>query len=371
MRRNLLISILLVGAAPTISYADDEDAPTEAADPSGTADEPADDKPDGEAKKATRLEAAGEASMTFSSNVFREQNRRVDDFDTKNDPGERFYDMNGPADLVTRLALEGGIAHKLGKKRKLEAVVGGEYYVHARNTIANYAQLIAELSYDLTRNTALEWKAGFVPRRFYKNYAARLDALGEKVFEPAYAMSLEVAAEVEHRWSDWKGTAEYELLVRRFADPFGNRDRTGHDLDLELGRELSKNLTVGASAGAGIGIAPGLLELGVVVDRSYWQAGGGAFAEADLRRGWGVEGEVGYRLRRYTTDVLMDDAHYGRVDNRIATEAGVEKELGDHWTLLFEAGWTEQLSDRSDPTVDTDEAGYRELFAGAGVRGEL
>jgi len=368
MRRTLLISILLVGAARGTVLADDEDTPVAVADPAAPG--PAEENPD-DAEHRNQLEAAGEASTSFTSNLFKEQNRRVDDFDSKNDPGERYYDMEGPADLVTRLELEGGIARKLGHKRKLEAVLSGEYFVHARNAIANYAQLGADVSYDITRHTELELTAGFVPRRFHKNYAARLDGSGAKVFEKAYAMTFEAGAELEHRWSGWRATGAYELLARRFEDPFENRDRTGHDVTVELGREITDRVVVGGAATGGVATAPGLVELGVVVDRSYWQAGAGGFAEVDLRHRWKLEGELGYRIREYTTDVMADDAHYQRVDHHVKTDVSAEKAFSKRWALLLEGGWTEQLSNRSDPTLDADEAGYRELVIGAGVRGEL
>jgi len=368
MRRTLLISILFVGAARGAVLADDEDTPVAAADPSAPG--PAEEHPD-DAQRRNQLEAAGEASTSFTSNLFKEQNRRVDDFDSKNDPGERYYGMEGPSDLVTRLELEGGIEHKLGHKRKLEAVVSGEYFVHARNAIANYAELGAKVSYDITRRTELELTAGLVPRRFHKNYAARLDGAGGKVFEKAYAMTGEAGAELEHHWSGWRATGAYDLLVQRFEDPFENRDRTGHDVTIEVGREVTDRVVVGGAATGGVATTPGLVELGVAVDRSYWQAGAGGFAEADLRHRWKLEGELGYRMRQYTTDVVMDDAHYQRVDHRVKTDVTAEKTFGKRWTLLLEGGWTEQLSDRSDPALDTDEAGYRELVIGAGVRGEL
>jgi len=67
----------------------------------------------------------------------------------------------------------------------------------------------------------------------------------------------------------------------------------------------------------------------------------------------------------------MDDTYHERVDHRVATELTAERTLGQRWALMLQGGWTEQLSNRSDPALDADEAGYRELMIGAGVRGHL
>jgi hypothetical protein len=319
----------------------------------------------------TRSQAAGEVTTAFTSNLFQEQNRRLGDFDSKNGPGERFDGMDGPSDLRTRLAVEGGVRHKLGKKRRAEALVTAEYNVHALNAIANYGRIGVEGSYDLSRATGLSLELGVEPKRFFKNAAASIDLAGNKVFEPARATSFEASLEAMHERGPWRAGAEYELLIRRYAAPHGNRDRDGHDVTLSLGHAIGERWIVGGRVGGGIGRSPDGLELGVMVDRSYWQAGAGAFAEADLPGHWTFESELGLRHREYVSDQPADDAHYGRVDNRFELEAAAARGFGDHIELLLEAGWSEELSNRSDPTLTADEAGYRELVIGVGVRASL
>ena len=60
-----------------------------------------------------------------------------------------------------------------------------------------------------------------------------------------------------------------------------------------------------------------------------------------------------------------DGGRYNRQDDRVRLRVAVRRYFDKNKVLGFYATWINSDSDRSDPTVDTDEVGYEEFVVGA------
>ncbi|HEU5055457.1 MAG TPA: hypothetical protein VFU21_02995 [Kofleriaceae bacterium] len=361
MRGTILLVAALGAAAPGLARAD-EDAPA-----AGTAPPPpaaqAEKEEDGDRKQGVGVDA--ELTVVYTSNVFREQARRLDDFDSKNDPGERFEDMEGPGDVYARPALGIDWTNKVGSGRRLKLSAGADFTAYARNGIANYATLEAGGSFDVTKHDRLGLEVEFIPRRFKENYFN--DVGGTKVFDRAYY--LQVAPELSYRreWTKrWATELLYELSLRRFEDPFPHRDVTTHSFALLLARELSGRVTVKLGPEVAFARVDEHMEFGATVDRSHTDLGALGALELNLRHGWAAEAEVEYKRKSYGSDDPADDAHHERRDDGLYLDAEVRKRMTHTWYLTGMTGLTVVKSNRDDPTIDADDYGYTELVVGVG-----
>jgi hypothetical protein len=317
---------------------------------------------DGDAK---RVDVTTELLIAYTSNPYHEQNRRLEDFDSKNDPGERYEDMEGPSDLFARPAIGFEWSRKVESKRRFQLSADVEYTAFARNALANYLRLEAGATYDLTRRDQLGLAFDVVPRRFKKNYYN--DVGGNKVFDRAIYLQVAPALSYRRDWTRrWATELEYEVSLRRYDNPFAHRDSTTHTVVLLLARELSQQVTVKVGPEFALAHVPEHSEFNADVDRSHRDLGAIGEVELDLSHHWAAELDLEYKHKSYLSADPADDAHHDRGDDEVGVEAQLDKGLGHTWTVTAEIGFTRVVSDRSDTTIDADDYGYRELVVGLG-----
>ncbi|MGC4093167.1 MAG: hypothetical protein QM756_35820 [Polyangiaceae bacterium] len=375
------LSFLLIGscisiAAPALGAAAATDKPSEAEQSEPTPSEAEQSEPSqSEASQSDtgqsesnrgRLGVTVRASSTYSSNLFREQRRREDAFD-RNLPGQRYYEMQGPGDLASRLSLDDHYYFGGQGLRATRISVGAAYVFHARNEIANYVDLGGSLSVSPGASDRLVLDVGFIPRRFRKNYSLQ-EVAGVRQYEHAYYSQTRGGARLIHDWSKpWRSELRYEVVVRKYARPFENRDVTHHATELSLARDLWRlKATLGGLAA--LGFTASGLEFGVPVDRSYRDFGG--FVGLDARFGYGLHAgaDVRYRLRDYTTSDPSNQTYFNRGDWLLTLSARVRKDFGTSFAMLFEATRISNETNRGDlPQVDPTDLGYEDLFAGFGI----
>jgi len=327
-------------------------------------------------KKESELDKKGgvlveaDLSLVYTSNIWREQSRRLDDFDSKSDPGERFEDMEGPADVYALPAVGIAWSRTIAPKRRVKLSADAEFVAYARNTIGDYATLEVGGAYDLTERDHVSLEVELIPRRFKENYFD--DVGGNKVFDRAYYM--EVTPELGYRrgWGHhWFTELTYELSLRKFEDPFPHRDTTTHTIELLLGRKLSDRVTVKLGPEVAFAHVDHHMEFGADVDRSHRDVGAVGDLEVNARHGWAGELEVEYKHKAYGSDDPLDDSHYQRHDEAIYLDAEVEKRMTHTWYLTGLGGFTVVKSNRDDPTIDADDVGYTELVFGVGGKAKF
>ena len=304
---------------------------------------------------------------TYTDNLYRVQRRREDDFD-RNQPGEQFYEMEGPGDFVTEASVAPFHKWDLGEGRDAKASIAAGYAFHVQNAIANYFFIEGSGGYDVSRDDTLSVEAEIIPRRFKKNYSIRDDAFGNRFYEHAYYWEIEPAVGWRHEWTErWKTDLAYEVGVRRYLAPFSNRDTTWHGPELIVSHDFGR-VEVGLGAGAAFATTPSGLEFGVPVDRSYNDVRMLAEGEVNLPAGWSVGAEAEYRIRNYTTDEPANDTYFERTDQRWTFTVEGKKRFGEVFSLLVLAGLVDNATNRQDhPNVDPTDLGYEELFLGIGA----
>ncbi len=361
-----MLAAALTATATGRARADQETEAGGATPPPPTAE--AEKQDDGDKKGGVAVEA--DLSVVYTSNVWREQSRRLDDFASKDDPGERFEDMEGPADIYAQPAIGIDWSRKVASKRRLKLSAGGEFVAYARNSIGDYATLDVAGSYDLTERDHVSLEIESIPRRFKENYFN--DVGGNRVFDRAYYM--EVAPELGYRrgWGHhWFTELTYELSLRKFEDPFPHRDTTTHEFELLVGRKLSDRVTVALGPEAAFAHVDHHMEFGADVDRSHRDIGGVGDLEVNLRHGWAGELEVKYKHKAYGSEDPLDDSHYQRHDEALYLDAEMEKRMTHTWYLTGLGGFTVVKSNRDDPTIDADDVGYTELVVGLGGKAKF
>ncbi len=346
------------GAGDGENGGDPSAAPPPASQPT---DQPAPEEP--AHKRAVALGA--EVEVIYTSNVFHEQNRRLDNFGSDAGPGERFEGMEGPADIYARPTLEIGWAHKVAPGRRLKLSAGADYTAHMRNSIANYFTLEAEGVHDFTKRDRLALEIEFIPHRFKENYFN--DVGGNKVFDKAIYTQVTPTLAYRREWAKrWSTELEYELALRRFQDPFPHRDGNIHTASLLLAWQPTHRATVKLGPELGFTQVDQHMEFGAEVDRSHRDVG--LLGEIDLAPGhhWDADLELEFERKSYGSDDPLDDSHYQRIDDVVEAELEVEKRLSHTWYLTGVAGFTAVRSNRDDPDLEPDEAGYTEVVLGAG-----
>ena len=180
---------------------------------------------------------------TYSSNVYREQRRREADFD-QNAPGERYYEMEGPADVGTELGVQGSYRWRLDGTRDARVLLGASYVFYVRNGIANYFSALGSVGYELGSRDRLSLRADVVPRRFKKNYSIR-EVDGNKFYEHAYYWQIEASPSprlvgaVEFQATTTDGSVHSEIV--RAEEPI-TEDLPG-DVAAAAGRLLGRLAT--------------------------------------------------------------------------------------------------------------------------------
>lgn len=304
-------------------------------------------------------------AAAYTSNLFKEQDRRLSQFETRTQPGERYHGMQGPSDVVTTPGLDVGVGWKRHKRETLLSL-GAEYAVHARNPNANYLALELDVAHDLTKRDALSLELTLTPSRFKKNYAYA-EAAGTRFYGEASYLEWGGGLAYERKWTKrWRTELEVGLGQKRYEDPFANRDENAYTGGLSVRYDPWKRLALTLGVEAEVTRTPDGAEFGVRLDRSHVDAEPALGAAVDMPHGFGLEVGVAYRIRTYTTDTRGDGDHFDRVDRRWTLEGQVDKEFGRSFALVLSSSFADSSADRFDPTEDANAYGYQEFQVGVG-----
>jgi hypothetical protein len=320
------------------------------------------DPPDSTAERAIRLQLRAPVEARYTSNLFHIQDRRLATFDTHRDPGQRFHGMETIWDLVLRPGLRATLDVPVGRRRGLELGLGADYSLHLNNRIADYFRGTAIGSWNVTRHDTVASEMTLAPHRYRKNFRGP-DGI---TFEPAYLRELEIVARYEREWASRIATQlEYQLGQLAYDDPFHNRNALGHEGRAAI--VVGRKTRIEIGGGLAISTAPGEVEGGIVVDRSFRDAALLARGRLALSEAAAIDASAEHRTRNFTTSVAQDLTHFDRTDRRVRVELAASGKLGGGFSLRGFAGYTRNHSNRSDPNLTADEAGYVELVVGATV----
>lgn len=304
----------------------------------------------------------------YTSNLYHVSERREDQFDDEDDPDERFHDMEGPDDFVSRPGFDITWKWDIAKKRDLEITFGADYYLHAQNTIADYLRLQTGIDYDLTRDDKIDLGIELIPDRFRKNLSIEDPDTSDKIFRPADYQQVSFGPRYMHNWNkDWATGIEYEYSERDYDSPFENRDRKRHTVMALVEYEGLKRIDITFGAGLSETKTSKNTEFGIEVDRSKDDVLLELEFDFNLPHRWEASFGTKYRHRDYASNEPADTARYNRVDNLWALDAEVGKWLSKNLFVAFQAGWMLNDSNRDDPTVEADEIGYEEYTIGINV----
>lgn len=301
----------------------------------------------------------------YTSNLFRVTEEREDQFDSKDDVGERFHDMEGPDDFVTRPGIDLEWKWDVAKKRDFEISFGADYYIHARNTIADYLRLQGEVAYEVTRDDEVGMEVELIPDRFKKDLSLEDEDSGDKIFRRADYQQFSVAPWYLHDWNkDWSTGVEYEYSDRTYDSPFENRDRERHTLMGLVEYTGFKRVDLTLGVGYSMTDVPKSTEFGVEVDRSYDDFLAELEIDLNLPHRWEAQFGVEYRNREYGSNEPADTARYDRSDARWALSASLGRWVRKNLFLALEADWRLNDSERVDATIEPDQQGYEEYRIG-------
>lgn len=320
------------------------------------------------AKKKFKVGFQGSVSSEFTDNLFHLSDDQLDEFDNEQGPGEQYFDMDDPEDIVTRLRLRANLDWRMDKRRDFRVILRGSYYAHARNSVSDYPRMNVELRHDLTSDDRLYGGVDVVLDRFWKNYRVS----NTLSFAPASYDQTVIRLGYERRiHKDWSMGSEYRIQNRDYDAPLASRDRDGDYLVVFTTYELAKRVGGATSIHYGDVATPVEVDNGIPEDRSYTEW----FAEQSFRfkpaKKTRLELALQFRQRNSATDFSQDLARFDRVDRRSRVSLAAKRELGKRLSLEAHATYTNNDSDRIDPAIQTDEVGYDETSFGIGLRYEL
>ena len=298
-------------------------------------------------------------ALDYTDNLYRLSDDELAAFDDLQGPTERFFDMSRSDDVIARFGLRGDLDWRLAKKRKVRLRLKGTYYGHAENTIADYPRLEVTLSGDVTKKDKLYGGVDLIYDRFWKNL--RVATTG--VFAPAVYDQIDARVgykrDLRKRWT---AGLEYRHRTRTYEAPLGARDRDGDYLLGSTGYRVAHGVR-GTSALQYGDVTTETIVLpvsGILVDRSYqeWLAAQAFDFRLSKRVDLGLA--LQFRQRDYSTDDTRDEARFERVDRRVRAAVSLALELSRAWMLETRYRYTDNDSDRIDPTADSDQLGYTE-----------
>lgn len=315
-------------------------------------------------RPSSRFRLEAEVGTWFTSNLYHVPKRRLALFETDTGPGERFHNMQGPADAVVEVDVSAAWRYRFARKQDMELALKAQYDRPALNGLAATAEVSGAAKIEVTKHDDVQIEVGYLPKHFKKNY--RHPVTG--VFERADYSELFSEVELRHKFSkSFTAGVAYEFANRVFADPFQNRDRVTHD-GLAYGEyRLSKRMDLGLALGGGVAQSPQGIEEGVTVDRSFRTLKAQSWVDINLRHNWTAEVSTEVRQRSYTTAETADASRYQRHDLRYRLGAEATKEFSKRFSLRFGINWKDSNSNRDNPGLEADEAGYEELELGLGT----
>ncbi len=310
---------------------------------------------------------AGAISVSpyYTSNAFGLKDDWIDSFAAQQGPGERFAGLSSPWDFVTPLRAEAESRWKQQGGLRFTAVgaVGYEHYL--QNRLASFTELRAGGSLETGKNGRSRLRLDWTPRRYKRNYE-NPDLVFDEYIQAHYGqwgLALDHTQRLRKTWS-------LQLLLehenRRYDDPFTNRDRLLWAGGLGVEHDLSKHMSVEFVSKLCTARAPGGIEEGIVVDRSFAQIELSSRFATRLGA-WRSALFGALQFRDYTTDNPADASRYGRRDRSWEIGTQWDRRLGTRESLSLRFAHTSQASDRPADLNDPDLVPYHETVLGIGL----
>jgi hypothetical protein len=321
--------------------------------------------PASSAKDKFKSRIRGSLLSEYTDNLFHLSDEELAEFDDLQDPGEQFFNMESPEDIVTRLRVAADLSWKIEKKRRIGLVIRASYYAHARNSISDFPRLDAQFGYDITKKDQLYLGVNVIVDRFWKNYKVS----NTSVFAPAvYDQGMGRIGYLRDIGKHWNVGVEYRRQDRQYDPPLESRDRTGNYLAAYTSYDISKKIEGGTEAHYG-DIDTGVeIDNMVPEDRSYTETSVRQDFGFGFGKRTGLDLTLQYRQRNASTPFEQDLARFDRVDRRYRAGIVFGWEVTRNLLLRANAVYTRNDSDRIDPTILTDEVGYTESVFGLGLR---
>lgn len=306
----------------------------------------------------------GSVVSEYTDNLFHLSTDDFDAFDPDQVPGERFFDLEDPEDIVTRIRLKGALDWRVAKKREFGIDLEVTHYAHARNSISDYSSFDVEFGYDVTRRDRIHAGADMVFGRFAKNYAVAATGM----FEPAvYDQAMTRLGYARRIGKHLEVGAEVRKQDREYDAPVQTRDRAGDYLAGHVEYETSKRVTGRTSFHVADIETPIDTAALVPEDRSFDEWMLGQSFEFRVGKKTGIDLSAQIRQRDFSTAETLDLGRFDRTDRRLRVKVVVSRKCTRRLSLRAHAGFTNSDSDRLDPASMTDEVGYDETVLGFGL----
>lgn len=312
-----------------------------------------------------KTDLRGDIRTGYNDNLFRLSDEQIADFDGERDPGERFFGLEDPKDLVTSARLRWDAEWKRGKKRNIELMLLAAYTLHQKNDISDYPEAAMRLRWQASKRSDVYVRLDGVFDRFWENYRIPSSLLFAPASYDQLDATLGYAREIR-KHSSW--SLELRHRDRGYAAPLKSRDRTGAYGRLAISYRLAKRIhgQTGLEIGK-VDVDP-VVDFATLVDRSHDQQLIDQRFRFKLPAKFSLETAIQYRVRDYTTSNSADLARFNREDSRWRTRITAEKSLGKKLDFVARATLTDNDSDRLDPTVEADEVGYEQKTFDLGLR---
>lgn len=315
--------------------------------------------------KGSKFGFRGTIEAEYSSNLYHTKPFRLVQHTTDTAVGERFFEMNGPADTGVSFGIGADVKWRLSKKRRLSLALDAQYALFAKNPVANTLSLDLSGKIDVGKRGRVSLDTGIIPHRFKKNY--KTQEAGQRVFRAGRYAQMAAELGYRHRLTKrWSMTAEYGLRLRNFADPFRNRDQVLNSVAIKTSHRLGL-FKLKAGGGINFNHTPGDEEFNLTVDRSYRGLEGDI--EALVRLGSCCEAGLWAAIerRQFTTTVTTDTTNFERVDTRQSVGLVGEAQIGDALTLEFKGGWLKNNAASTKVTRTDEQVSFREITASVAV----
>ena len=318
---------------------------------------------------APKTSLSGEAKVKYTSNLYNLSDEKEELIDVENAPGERFFGMQGPEDLLYIIGGDATLRWKLKKKCYAKAFVGAKGTYHQDNAIADYERVKGGASADVTRHDNLKLSAYAVSDRFKKNYESSKDH-----FEPATydedGVRLRYLRTIN---KDWVAGIAVSQSARTFNDPFSPRNRDSEAVVVYTELDVRKGVTLALGAGslqAQTGVETIVKKkYSYPRDRSFDQEHVEASVHLKCPQGWRASVGALFTTKEYTSSEPLDTLYNGRVDDIVKYAASLARKVRDNVAVVVEVSLTEKQSNRVDDgdSEDDEEVNYETAAFGAAV----
>lgn len=348
-----------------------------------------------------------EGELRYDSNIWLlndSQESRLEDDRPSDRVSGRFADMESVDDLIFRPDIRASLKGPSPLGRKVELWTGLAWEQYFENSARNHLEAELGLGQAVGPRGRLEFRFGFVPDYFKKNYLADgvdVDGNGnisssERVYEPGEYREWETSIGYRHDLVKRDPQDPFGMDVRvllgyrdrSFDSPFSVRDEDAFWIRLGLGFEHRVGMAAKSKgtrvrwrvyyeymaeddpanqevvlldeaafgvdfSGDGDQTDPNARVV-TPVDRSQIEHAVGLGVEVEMTSA--VDIGISYErvIKDFSSDEALDISHADREDTRNAVKLYVRADLGRTWDGRFSYEWREQDTDRpASPSTDT------------------